>query len=118
MEATPNKDAQMEVPGKGLKEAHSSTQEALAQNYGPSQQTLDDIWRWIVKTFAFVLCTAPLGLLVVIALDGFTVEKMERPGLPRFDYYLDESDPDVAACVARTECWSPPSVREASPRRG
>jgi hypothetical protein len=72
VEATPDRDAQKEVLGKGLKEAHSSTQEALAQAYGPSQQTLDFIWRWIVKTFAFVLGASTVGLLIVIALDGFT----------------------------------------------
>ena len=77
VEATPNRDAQMEVLGKGLKEAHSSMQEALAQQYGPSQQTLDDIWRWIVKTFAFVLCASTVGLLIVIALDGFS-DRVDR----------------------------------------
>jgi hypothetical protein len=72
VEATPNRDAQMEVLGKGLKEAHSSTQVALAQAFGPSQPTLDYIWRWIVKTFAFVLGASTVGLLIVIALDAFT----------------------------------------------
>jgi hypothetical protein len=72
VEATPNRDAQLEVLGKGLKEAHSSTQVALAQAFGPSQPTLDYIWRWIVKTFAFVLGASTVGLLIVIALDAFT----------------------------------------------
>jgi hypothetical protein len=72
VETTPNKDEQKEVLEKGLREAQSATQHALAQEYGPSQPTLDEIWRWIVKTFAFVLVASTVGLLIVIALDGFS----------------------------------------------
>jgi hypothetical protein len=56
---------------KGLQQASAKTQAELAQKYGPSQQTLDQIWLLIVRTFAWVLSGATVGLIVIIVLAGF-----------------------------------------------
>jgi hypothetical protein len=42
---------------------------------------------------------------------------MEEEMLPKFDYYLDESDPDVVFCVARTAHSLRPSAPEGPPLR-
>jgi hypothetical protein len=60
-----------EVIEKGLQQASAKTQAELAQKYGPSQQTLDQIWLLIVRTFALVLGGATVGLIAIIALAGF-----------------------------------------------
>jgi hypothetical protein len=60
-----------EVIEKGLQQASAKTQQELAQKYGPSQQTLDQIWLLIVQTFALVLGGATVGLIAIIALAGF-----------------------------------------------
>ena len=60
-----------EVIEKGLQQASAKTQAGLAQKYGPSQQTLDQIWLLIVRTFALVLGGATVGLIAIIALAGF-----------------------------------------------
>ena len=60
-----------EIIEKGLQQASAKTQEELAQKYGPSQQTLDQIWLLIVQTFALVLGGATVGLIAIIALAGF-----------------------------------------------
>jgi hypothetical protein len=60
-----------EVIEKGLQQASAKTQEELAQKYGLSQQTLDQIWLLIVKTFALVLGGATIGLIAIIVLAGF-----------------------------------------------
>lgn len=60
-----------EVIEKGLQQASAKTQEELAQKYGPSQQTLDQIWLLIVQTFALVLGCATVGLIAIIALAAF-----------------------------------------------
>jgi hypothetical protein len=60
-----------EVIEKGLQQASAKTQEELAQKYGPSQHTLDQIWLLTVRTFAWVLGGATVGLMAIIALAAF-----------------------------------------------
>jgi hypothetical protein len=60
-----------QVIEKGLQQASAKTQEELAQKYGLSQQTLDQIWLLIVRTFALVLGVATIGLIAIIFLAGF-----------------------------------------------
>jgi hypothetical protein len=60
-----------EIIEKGLQQASAKTQEELAQKYGLSQQTLDQIWLLIVRTFALVLGVATIGLIAIIFLAGF-----------------------------------------------
>ena len=60
-----------EIIEKGLQQASAKTQAELAQKYGPSQQTLDQIWLLIVRTFALVLGVATIGLIAIIVLAGF-----------------------------------------------
>jgi hypothetical protein len=60
-----------QVIEKGLQQASAKTQAELAQKYGPSHQTLDQIWMLIVRTFALVLGGATVGLIAIIAMAGF-----------------------------------------------
>ena len=44
-------------------------QEDLIQRFAPDQAVTNDIWRWIVRTFAFVLAGATVALMAAVCVS-------------------------------------------------
>jgi len=69
-----NGEAQ-DLADQAMDAAPGKAQQAIADKYTPSQQTLDKVWENIVQTFKWVLLLATAGLIGIIILSTFaTIE--------------------------------------------
>jgi len=75
VETAGDRDEEKKVLDKAFREAHLDTQETVAKEHGPSQETLDKVWKWTVAAFAIVLGIATLGIFLVIGFDTIASPK-------------------------------------------
>ena len=57
-----------DVVESGLRSLSSTDQAEVCDRFGPDQAMANDIWRWIVRTFAFVLMAATIALIAAVLL--------------------------------------------------